>query len=177
MCFSSLEEGFMVKWIKDWACWTQWQEADLEEESAVKHGGGSIVLCCVLLPVHKVDGIFKEDYLQILQLHLKSTARGLKLWHSWVFQQDNDTKHIKTGSECIKQSNIEHLDWPPQSPDLNPIKNFWFILKSWIWATKPTNLINFVSKKCGQISSQIYARSLLMATKRVWLSCNLLRDI
>lgn len=44
--------------------------------------------------LHKVDGIMaKKGYLQILQRHLKSTTRWLKLGHSWIFQKDSDPKH------------------------------------------------------------------------------------
>uniref|UniRef100_A0AAQ4R6W4 Tc1-like transposase DDE domain-containing protein n=1 Tax=Gasterosteus aculeatus aculeatus TaxID=481459 RepID=A0AAQ4R6W4_GASAC len=64
----------------------------------VKHGGGSIMLwgyfsangTCAL---QRVNGIMKEDYLQILQDNLKSSARRLGLGRSWVFQQDNNPKH------------------------------------------------------------------------------------
>ena len=65
----------------------------------VKHGGGSIMLWACFAAsgigaLQKVNGIMKEeDYLQILQEKLKSSARRLGLGHSWVFQQDNDTKH------------------------------------------------------------------------------------
>lgn len=34
----------------------------------------------------------KEDYLQILQHDLKSTARWLKMGLGWMFQQDKDPK-------------------------------------------------------------------------------------
>lgn len=36
------------------------------------------------------------DYLQILQVHLKSTAKPLKLGYSWMFLQGNDPTHIQT---------------------------------------------------------------------------------
>ena len=43
-----------------------------------------------------------------------------------IFQHDNDPKHtahiVKT--YLIKQQ-IEMLEWPPQSLDLNRIENFW----------------------------------------------------
>ena len=39
----------------------------------------------------------KEDFLQILQENLKSIARRLALGCIWVFQQDIDPKHIKSG--------------------------------------------------------------------------------
>ena len=45
---------------------------------------------------------------------------------NWVFQQDNEPKHMsKKAKKWFAHNNIDIIEWPPQSPDLNPIKNMW----------------------------------------------------
>ena len=44
--------------------------------------------------LHKIDGIMrKENYMDILKQHLKTSVRKLRLGRKWVFQADNDAKH------------------------------------------------------------------------------------
>ena len=129
----------------------------------LKHGGGSIMLwgCFVAGETgafHRIDGIMRMDiYVDILKQHLKTSARKLKLGCKWVFQMDNDPKHTsKVVAKWLKDNKVKVLEWPSQSPDLNPAENLWAELIKRVQARRPTNL-NQIHQFCHEEWAKIPA--------------------
>ena len=61
-------------------------------------------------------------YIEILEFSLPEMNKIIK--NSIILQFDNDPKHRSLKAfEFYKENNIKIIDWPSNSPDLNPIEN------------------------------------------------------
>ena len=115
-------------------------------QSAVKHGGGGIMVWgCINARgvgiLSKVDGRLNgEAYIEILENALIPTTHMLAIPNGWIFQQDNATCHTsRLVNDWFAEENITVIDWPAQSPDLNPIENHCDQLKTLVQEQNPTN--------------------------------------
>ena len=83
-------------------------------------------------------------YRQVLEENLLQSAKDLRLERRFTFQQGNAPKHTaKTTLEWLQNKNMKVLEWPSQSPDLNPIDNLWKDLKIAVHRHSPSNLTEF----------------------------------
>ncbi len=113
----------------------------------VKHGGGSIMMwgCSSAAGTGRLVAIEGKmnaaKYRDILDENLLQSAQDLRLGRRFTFQQDNDPKHTaKIMKEWLHNNSVTVLEWPSQSPDLNPIEHLWRDLKMAIHQRLPSNL-------------------------------------
>ena len=77
-----------------------------------------------------------------------SNDRGLDLRNK-LFQQDNAPCHTSGAmKKWFERKKIHVLEWPGNSPDLNPIENLWALIKRKLIKKCPLNISDLKEKIC-----------------------------
>jgi hypothetical protein len=97
-----------------------------------KHSGGFSQMFWGYIsrqPLITIDGTmdqyqYKEVLENVLLPELEYASQNFQ--GNWQIMQDNCPAHrAKTVTQYLHENGVEFLEWPPYSPDLNPIENIW----------------------------------------------------
>ena len=94
------------------------------------HGVGSLV---------KLEGRLNSTaYQRVLEEHMIADAEAM-IGEDFVFQQDNAPIHTSRSTrQWLREHDVTLLEWPPKSPDANPIENLWRDMKTAANRFQPT---------------------------------------
>ena len=79
--------------------------------------------------------INSEKYIEMVKEYIEPELEASEV--PLILMQDNAPCHkARTTLDYLLEKNITTLNWPPQSPDLNPIEHIWAIIKQKLYAEK-----------------------------------------
>ncbi|KAF2353951.1 Transposase Tc1-like [Trinorchestia longiramus] len=174
-CNSAYLQRIRLK-IEDFRC-NKTKSINQSAPYPLKFGVGSIMVrgcfsSSGVDKIHIIEGTMNGGkYREILEEQLLPSACLLKLKREWKFQQDNDPKHTAYETkEWLRMKKMNILEWPSQSPDMNPIENLWRELKLKIQKRCPNNITELKEidiEEWNKITPETYKRLVVNYYKRL----------
>ena len=106
------------------------KKADLDTKNTIPTikniGGNTMLWGCFSANgtwrLHRVEGkMDRAKYKEILSEKFLASVSTLKMGRGWVFQHDNDPKHIAKATKEWFKKHIKVMEWSSQSMDLKRI--------------------------------------------------------
>lgn len=122
---------------------------ELYTDKTVKHSPSIMVWGCFshhgrggLSILEKGVRLNSEKYINILE---EKVIPFMNISRTVIFQQDNAPCHSsRKTKKWFEENGIEVLDWPGNSPDLNPIENLWRSMKVKVNAKRHSNVHDLI---------------------------------
>jgi len=120
--------------------------AEKYTQATMKHPPSIMVWACIsasgrggLEVIPRNSRMDSKMYMNILE---KKLENFLVIHDCDTFMQDSAPCHVsKVTKAWFARKNIHTLDWPGNSPDLNPIENVWRKFKDLVAMRKPSSLV------------------------------------
>ena len=95
---------------------------------------------CIVFDAGKVNGdTYRRDIVPVLQEIAQAHPDESLFRQAAIIMQDNASIHkARKTIALFERLGITLMDWPANSPDLNPIKNIWSLLKERVGRHFPT---------------------------------------
>ena len=115
----------------------------------VQKGGGCVSLWGCMTSAETGPLVFYEGrvngptYIEIIGAVLPQFIRAtfVPKCNKWLLMQDNAPSHTsKFAMNWFERNRIPVLAWPPSSPDLNPIENFWDMIDERLKKMRPKTI-------------------------------------